>query len=196
MKNQILALALLLAAPAFGLGQEQDTVHPGPVQVYAAIGPIISNSRAVFSPACYGIVPQVNQPIPPSCYSNEHGGSNIAFGGDARLGQVLSAGIELAYAGPDWNIGKNGMGVGSANATFHFQNKKDRSFEPFLTGGYSHYFGDRTNTQSGFNFGGGVNLWASKHAALRLEIREQGHINYFHSEFTNFVAFRVGVTFR
>jgi len=29
-----------------------------------------------------------------------------------------------------------------------------------------------------------------------LEVRDQDHINYFHSQFTRFVAFRIGMTFR
>jgi hypothetical protein len=37
-----------------------------------------------------------------------------------------------------------------------------------------------------------------KHAALRLEVREQGGINGFdgYSQFKHYVAFRVGMTFR
>ena len=48
------------------------------------------------------------------------------------------------------------------------------------------------------NAGGGVNLWFIRHAALRLEIRDQDGINYFDgfSSFTRFVAFRFGMTFR
>jgi len=71
-----------------------------------------------------------------------------------------------------------------------------RRLEPCTVGGYTLYFGDRTDFHSAYNFGGGVNLWLVKHAALRLEVRDQGNIHYFHSEFTDFVAFRVGMTFR
>lgn len=174
MKKLVVTMTLLLAAPAWA--SAQDSIHQPPVQVYFAVGPIISNSRSVFSPACYGTVLQLGQTYPPSCFSSEQGGSNIVFGGEARVHQGLSAGIELAYAGPDWNIGRNGLGVGSANATYHFGNPKHpRKLEPFVTGGYSLYFGDRTYTQSGFNFGGGVNLWAAKRAALRLEVRDRAH---------------------
>ena len=74
--------------------------------------------------------------------------------------------------------------------------KSRRKLEPFLTGGWSVCFGERTDFQNGFNVGGGVNIWVVKHAALRLEVRDQDHISYFHSQFTRFVAFRVGTTFR
>ena len=91
------------------------------------------------------------------------------------------------------------MGVGSVDATYHFfGNKSRRRVEPFLSGGYSLYYGQRTTFQSGFNVGGGISRWVVKHAAVRLEIRDQGGINHFDgfSPFTNFVAFRVGMTFR
>ena len=58
------------------------------------------------------------------------------------------------------------------------------------------YFSDRTATQSGFNAGGGVNLWMAKYLALRFDLRDQGNINRFHSQFTNFNAFRVGMACR
>jgi len=195
MKELIITIGLLLAVASWGLAQE--AVHQSPVEAYFAVGPVLSNSRTVFTPACSILLP-FNQIPPPYCFTTEHGGSNIAFGGEARVNQGLSAGIELAYAGPDWNIGKNGLGVGSANATYHFGNRKHPpNWEPFVTGGYSLYFGERTDFQSGFNFGGGVNFWGTKHAALRLEVRDQAHINYFGNPgFTHFVAFRVGVTFR
>ena len=68
--------------------------------------------------------------------------------------------------------------------------------EPFVTGGYSLYWGDRRATRNGFNLGGGVNLWVAKHVAVRLEVRGQGNVNHFHDSFAYFVAFRIGVTFR
>ena len=190
-----MTIAILLATPTWGSGQE--TAHQTPLQAYFAFG---STTWSVFSPGCY-------DPPPTSCYSTGRAGSNIAFGGEERVAQGLSAGFEVAYAGPDWTIGSNGLGVVSANATHHFGNpKRPRKLEPFVTGGYSLYFGEQTNIESGFNVGGGVNIWATKRAALRLEIREQGHANYIQdTQFlypsgknlvTNFVAFRVGVTFR
>jgi len=92
-------------------------------------------------------------------------------------------------AAPNWSFnGNNGVGVVSLDGSYHFFNKK--KIEPYVVGGYSPYYGDRTDTQNGFNIGGGMNLWVAKHAALRLEVRDQNHIRYFHSPFTRFVAFR------
>jgi hypothetical protein len=127
------------------------------------------------------------------------GGSNTGFGGEVLIHKGVGVGVELGYAAPNWSFDGNGVGVGSIDASYHFfGNRSRKRVEPFATGGYSLYFGDRTATQTGFNLGGGVNLWVIKHAALRLEVRHQGGINYFDgfSPFTHYVAFRVGMTFR
>ncbi|HEV2491598.1 MAG TPA: hypothetical protein VG204_00845 [Terriglobia bacterium] len=136
--------------------------------------------------------------MPAECNITEVGGVNSGFGGEAFVFTGLGLGGEVAYAGPDWSFsGSGAMGIASGDVSYHFfPGKNRRRFEPFVTGGYSLYFGDRTETQSGFNVGGGVNIWLVKHAAMRLEVRNQGFIKHFHSQFTDFVAFRFGVTFR
>ena len=112
----------------------------------------------------------------------------------------VGLGAKFGYASPDWSFDGNGaVGVGSIDASYHFfGNRSSRRVEPFATGGYSLYYGQRTTTQNGYNFGGGVNIWFIKHAALSLEVHEQGGINHFDgfSQFTHFVAFRFGMTFR
>ncbi len=196
MKRLTAILLLLLFVPA--LGSAQDAEHPSWGQGYVFIGPIVSNSRYVFSPACYGMVFPPGQPPPADCFSHKRGGVNAGFGGEVFVHRGLGVGPEFAFAGPDWSFSTGAaVGVGSVNASYHFFGKKNgRRVEPFATGGYSLYWGDRTATESGYNIGGGVNLWANKHAALRLEVRHQGHIDYFHSQFAHFMAFRVGMTFR
>jgi hypothetical protein len=142
--------------------------------------------------------------VPSNINLTKVGGNNTGFGGEVLIGKgidkALGVGVELGYAGPGWSFDGNGaVGVGSIDASYHFLGKKNRrKVEPFATGGYSLYYGQRTTTQSGYNLGGGVNLWVIKHAALRLEVRYQGGINYFDgfSPFTHYVAFRVGMTFR
>jgi hypothetical protein len=194
MKELILTVALLLTAPVLVSGQFGDQTYRG--DAYFFIAPIISNARQTFNPACYGRVFGFQAP-PAYCFSNERGGANAGFGGEVFVHEGLAVGGEAGYGGQDWKFDGNGVGVGSVNASYHFLGRKNhRRAEPFVTGGYSLYFGDRTDFQSGFNLGGGVNLWVAQHAALRFEVREQDHIAYFHSQFTRFVAFRVGITFR
>ena len=180
----------------FALAQDADS--PARAQGYVFIGPIVSNTQYMLNPAYYGVLFPIGTPPPSNLFFHQRGGVNAGFGGEFFVRKGLAVGPEFGYAGPDWSFGTgSAVGVGSIDACYHFFGKKNhRRIEPFVVGGYSLYFGDRTDFQNGFNLGGGVNLWVAKHAALRLEIRDQDHINYFHSQFTRFVAFRVGMTFR
>ncbi len=192
MKKLISTTALLLLIPAWAPAQNADDPHH--VQGYFFLGPIVTNSRNVFNPAYLGVVFPPGEPMPADLFTHERGGATAGFGGEVLVYRGLGVGAEVEYAGPDWSFGRNGMGVGSVDASYHFLGKG--RVEPFAVGGYSLYFGDRTATQSGFNVGGGVNLWFAKHAALRLEVRGQGNIDYFRSSFAHYIAFRVGMTFR
>jgi hypothetical protein len=198
MKELVATATFLLAAPALiWAGNAGDSVQG---QFYFFTAPIVSNTQYYFNPAYIGVVLKPGEPLPPNYNLTAVGGNNTGFGGEALVRKGVGVGVELGYAGPDWSFDGNGaVGVGSIDATYHFfGNKSRRKVEPFLTGGYSLYFGQRTTTQSGFNLGGGVNLWVIRHAALRLEIRYQGGINGFQgfSQFNHFVAFRFGMTFR
>ena len=97
----------------------------------------------------------------------------------------------------------------SANMSYHFvPSKKNRQFEPFVTGGLTRFSVPNLGLYpvSGWNIGGGANLWLRKHAALRLEVRDAigGQFlstvfepggNYFTAP-QNLVTFRIGITFR
>jgi opacity protein-like surface antigen len=198
MNKLIATVALLLTAPALvRAGNTNDSVQG---QFYFFTAPIVSNTQYYFNPACIGVSFPPGQPLPAKCNLTKVGGNNTGFGGEVLIQKGVGVGIELGYAG-DWSFSGTGsaVGVGSLDATYHFfGNKSRRRVEPFLTGGYSLYYGERTTTQSGFNLGGGVNFWVIKHVAPRLEIRYQGGINGFHgySQFNHFVAFRFGMTFR
>lgn len=112
------------------------------------------------------------------------------FGGDAFVYRGLGLGAELAYANHD-----NGRGAGSADVSYHFLQSAKYKVEPFVTGGFSLYFGDGLGP--GFNLGGGVNFWMSKRAALRFEARDHEHGDGpFDNDHHRFVAYRIGVTFR
>jgi len=196
VKKLIAIIAWFFVMPASASAQDAD--KPTQVQAYVFIAPIVSNTRYVVNPAYYGVVFHHGDPLPADFYSSrERGGVNAGFGGEIFVHKGLGVGVEFGYAAPEWRFSRIGVGIGSANASYHFFGKNNRRrIEPYVTGGYSLYFGDRTAFESGFNLGGGINIWMARHVGLRLEVRDQDHINYFHSSFTRFVAFRVGVTFR
>jgi len=167
MKKLGLAVALLLTAPAWGRAENADrTIHG---QGYLFIGPIATS------------------------YGYEGGGLNTGFGGELLLTRDWGVGAELGYVG---NSQGPLLGMGSIDFTNHFLAEKHRSrVEPFASGGLSLYFGER-NVESGFNLGGGVNLWAAKHFGLRFEIRENLGISREEFAITHFAAFRIGVSFK
>lgn len=169
MKKLPAVLALLLLTPASVWAQSGESPSRG--QGYAFIGPLVSDS--------FGL---------------ERGGATAGFGGEMFIHRGLGAGMEFAWAGPHWTFDRNGLGIGSVDASYHFFGHGRA--EPFVVGGYSLYFGDRTATQSGYNLGGGLNLWLSKHAGVRLGIRYQGNIRGFSPGFDHYVAFRFGLAFR
>ena len=198
MKKLIATISLLLTAPAFVWAGNTDDLVEG--QFYFFTAPVVSNTQYYFNPACIGVSFPPGQPLPAKCNLTKVGGNNTGFGGEVLVRKGVGVGVELGYAGPDWSFdGSGAVGVGSIDASYHFfGNKSRRRVEPFVSGGYSLYYGQRTTTVSGFNLGAGVNLWVIKHAALRLEVRHQGGINRFDgfSQFTHYVAFRFGMTFR
>jgi len=196
MKKLIAAAVFFLMAPAWAPAQRADIPVQG--EGYIFIAPIVSNTQYIFNTAYAGVVFPDDTPPPSNLFFHKRGGVNTGFGGEVFVYKGLGVGAEAGYAAPNWSFnGNNGVGVVSMDASYHFFSKKNhRKIEPFVVGGYNLYYGDRTDTQNGFNIGGGVNLWVAKHTALRLEVREQDLIRDFHSPFTRFVAFRVGMTFR
>jgi hypothetical protein len=196
MKELVVTAVLLFMAPAWVAAQDGRSAIRG--EAFVFIAPLVSNTQYVFNPVYAGVVFPIDTPAPSNLFFQKRGGVNTGFGGEVFIYKGLGVGAEAGYAAPNWSFnGNDGLGVVSLDASYHFfNNKNHKRLEPFISGGYSLYYGERTETESGVNVGAGVNLWFAKHAALRLEIREQDHINYFHSPFTRFVAFRVGMTFR
>jgi hypothetical protein len=197
MKKLIPAIALLLTGPALVRAQDADHAIQG--QFYFFTAPIVSNTQYYVNPAYIGVVFTPGEPVPANFNTTAVGGNNTGFGAEVVDGKA-GVGIELGYAGPDWKFdGDGAIGVGSVNGSYHFfGNKSRRRLDPFVTGGFSLYFGQRTTFQAGYNLGGGLNFWVFKHAALRSEVRYQGGINTFDgfSQFTHYAAFRFGMTFR
>lgn len=141
-------------------------------------------------------------------------------------GYLLGAGTVTGPAGGGGGEGifSNGIGLGgeyvkaaspfgehivSVNLFYHFgPSTKKRRFEPFVTGGYTHFsIPDITlGPASGGNFGIGANIWLMRHAAVRLEVRDTIGGRSISEDFepwgtsytapNNVASFRIGVTFR
>ena len=108
----------------------------------------MSNTQSYFEPnvsrACLGPFQPGQQP-PANCFGTAVGGNNTGFGLELLLNNGLGVETEVVYAGPDWSfIGAGAVGVGSVDASYHFL-KSPKRVDPFATGGYSLYFGQRTD---------------------------------------------------
>jgi len=147
-------------------------------------------------------------------------GAVAGFGGEYIHRNGLGAGLEVGTAG--FNTSTNGnpnwIGTGSADASYHFfANSIDGHAVPFVTGGYTSFFGQDTLVPStapgceyncggthtnGYNLGGGVDIFATKHIGMRLDVRYYGHggrilwASFPSDAQLNFVAFRIALTFR
>jgi len=136
------------------------------------------------------------------------------FGGEVYVFKGLGIGAEVGVAGLDIRGNRNKMtGVGSADLSYHFFPKKIRgNAAPFVAGGYTVFFGHNTHTGTGlwghkplmtqgFNVGGGIDVFASKHVGVRFDVRYHGHggriLNYIYPDLDqfSFVAVRVALTF-
>ncbi|OLD57174.1 MAG: hypothetical protein AUG12_04890 [Acidobacteria bacterium 13_1_20CM_2_57_8] len=127
---------------------------------------------------------------------------HIGGGGEAFIYHGLSLGAEvgpiISWSPPGSGFRSDVHGLGSANIAYHFLPKTtERKLEPFLTAGYSLFFSGLsvpgrglTGTQSGYNVGGGVNLWFQRKYAIRLEVRHQSSIWY------KTMDIRLGMTFK
>jgi len=118
---------------------------------------------------------------------------HMAAGGEAFVYRGFGVGVEVGPVSPlktsPDGFFEDVVGLGSANLSYHFlPSTIDRKFEPFVTAGYSLFF--RAGTFSGYNVGGGTNVWLGKNTALRLAGRVHSTPNY------HFAGFEVGVTFR
>jgi hypothetical protein len=132
-----------------------------------------------------------------------------AFGGDAFV----------HFGGGGEYVMKNGIGVGadagaigllfggttgtlSLNGSYHF--RRQRLVDPFVTAGYSlffdrtgdsFFFGTETHLEnlSLFNFGGGTNLWFSRHVGAKIEFRD--HVHSGSGSTVHYAEFMLGIAF-
>jgi len=172
MKRLVAAATLLAIMPALASAQSKD--HPSRGQGYFFFG--LGPTDDVW--LGQGVI------------------KHVGFGGEGFLYEGLAAGAELGYvhaapyAADAW--------IASGDVSYHFRRRATRSgVDPFVLGGITGFF--PTSTGRGApagNFGGGVNVWLTEHAALRLEVRD--HVNTVGTDYPgpHYVSFRFGVTFR
>jgi opacity protein-like surface antigen len=184
MKKLIANMAWLFLIPMLASAQKAD--HPPRWQGYGFVGA-----------GTHGMTP------------------TAGFGGEVYVTKGLGIGAEVGAAAlTTQRVTAKTTGVGSADLSYHFFPKKIRgNGAPFVAGGYTVFFGHNTHTGTGlwghkplmtqgFNVGGGVDLFASKHVGVRFDVRYHGHggniLNYTYPNLDqfSFVAFRIGVTFR
>jgi hypothetical protein len=130
------------------------------------------------------------------CGTIWHGG----FGGEGFLYKGLGVGAEAGFfhAGPSYNYSKTEGFIVSGDFSYHFRRRALRGqVDPFVLIGPTAYF--PTSHGRGAlvgNFGGGVNVWLARRAALRLEIRDYVNPRENGWPGPQSVSFRFGITFR
>ena len=184
MKKLITAFVWLLAVP--GVASAQESKYPTWGIAYAYFG-----------------------------RSNRNMGQTTGFGAEGSVFRNLGLDLDLGAAGlgESSNGNRNTIGVGSADASYHFFRKSvQERVVPFVTGGYTMFFGQdvflrpgiryNANLQHGYNLGAGVDLFATKHVGARFEVRYYGHggrilwASYPNLPQLSFTAVRFAFTFR
>jgi hypothetical protein len=86
----------------------------------------------------------------------------------------------------------------SPDLSYHFAVRGQRLFDPFAAAGLTLALGAGDAGigvgQSGFNFGGGLNLWPTRRFGLRSEFRDYSPSVQYSGEHRQ--EFRIGLTFR
>ncbi|HXX23580.1 MAG TPA: hypothetical protein VEO19_10560 [Terriglobia bacterium] len=196
MRRLIATVALLLALPILGAAQDADHDYHGQGYAFLAFAPA-HLSLAVPGSATVGLAASTN------AHQFGWGGEFLAYKGVGIGGELLSS--TQPFEGSSLETW-----IGSVNVSYHFgSSRKKRVAEPFVTGGYTFYYVSNITLphETGGNVGVGVNIWVSRLAALRLEIRDDIGGQFLSAEFQpsgtyflrpsqHLVGFRIGVTFR
>jgi len=108
--------------------------------------------------------------------------------GKDRLKWVgIGAGAELGFLG---RTSLDALGTASLNGYYHF--KRDGSWKPFATAGYSSFF--TLNGHSNLaNIGAGLNYWYKERLGIKLEIRDHFATG---TNSANYLEFRFGFNFK
>jgi hypothetical protein len=177
MKKLMATVALLLMVPALASAQDRDHQSRGQGYFFFGLGT---------GTQCGGWG-QFRPGYCPHPVFNQAGG-----GGEGFLYKGLAFGAELGYASC-----LASYLIASADFSYHLRRRAARGVDPFVLGGPSLLahtpLGQGGGAAAG-NFGGGANLWLAKHAALRVEFRDVVSANFW--PYSNYLSFRVGVTFR
>lgn len=197
MRILIAIAGFLLGIPPFTSAQERD--HSCHAQAYSFLAE--APSSASFA-----------QPGRPTIsVSGSANAWQFGGGGEVFVYRGLGLGGELLRSSQSWEGNSLSTIVGSTNLSYHFgSSMKRRAPEPFITGGYTFFYvpGIGFPHENGGNFGAGLNIWLGRHAALRLEIRDDIGGQDLSAEFepvagvyyqrssNHLVGFRIGVTFR
>jgi hypothetical protein len=118
------------------------------------------------------------------------------MGGGFGYERIFRSGLGVGLEGEGfWGSGYGG-GIGSANASYHFQRlTSSREIVPFGTFGVSAVgaCGGSCLGFSGFNFGGGSTFWFTPDRGLRLEFRD--HVLYNGGDSSQKMEMRFGFSF-
>ena len=113
---------------------------------------------------------------------------NFGTGAEGFVYKGLAVGAEIGgfTAAKEFKL----LGALSPNVSYHFlKASKSGKVIPFITGGYTLFFGDGVANRG--NFGGGVNYWFKDTAGLRFEVRD-----YVIASDSHIVGFRFGLILR
>jgi len=122
------------------------------------------------------------------------GGTTSAYGAGGGVELLLTphfgVGAEASAVVPAQGPASNTLGIFSVSSYGHLW--RDRSFDPYILGGYSVAFRDFSG--NGGNFGLGTNYWFHENVGLVLEGRD----HYFKLQGipAHVWEFRIGLTFR
>jgi hypothetical protein len=115
---------------------------------------------------------------------------HIGGGGEGFFSKYLGVGADAGYLAQFEDY--RNLGIFSLYAVGRLRPKtSNNKVEPFVAGGYTHFF--QGGTPNGINFGGGVNYWFKNHVGLRFEVRDNARGS---RPLHHFVGFRIGLAFR
>lgn len=119
--------------------------------------------------------------------NNSAGIIHLGIGGEGVLPIGIGAGAELGFLG---RTSLDALGSASVNGYYHF--KRNGSWAPFVTAGYSNFFALFGDTSLA-NMGGGVNYWYKDHLGIKLEFRDHFRTG---TGSANYAEFRFGFDFK
>jgi hypothetical protein len=118
---------------------------------------------------------------------NSAGLIHLGVGGEGVLPVGIGAGAEVGFLGRQ---SLDVLGSASINGYYHF--RRDGSWKPFATAGYSNFF-TITGHNNMANLGGGLNYWYKDHLGIKLEVRDHFSAG---TNSANYLEFRFGFNFK